>query len=83
MRHHPLAEPNGLSAQVSTKPGELHGNNRCPRTTQPFERLWQWFVADRRQPRPKERWEEAPDRLHERRLFEHNGDGWSAQLLAP
>jgi hypothetical protein len=32
---------------------------------------------------PKERWEEAPDRLHEGRLFTHNGGGWSAQLLAP
>jgi pyridoxamine 5'-phosphate oxidase len=28
-------------------------------------------------------WEEAPDRLHERRLFARSGDGWSETLLAP
>jgi pyridoxamine-phosphate oxidase len=30
-----------------------------------------------------ELWREAPDRLHERRLFERAGDGWSRQLLSP
>jgi pyridoxamine 5'-phosphate oxidase len=30
-----------------------------------------------------ELWEEAPDRLHERRLFERAGEGWSQQLLSP
>lgn len=34
-------------------------------------------------PRTLEFWDEAPDRLHERRLFERNGDGWSVTLLAP
>lgn len=28
-------------------------------------------------------WDEAPDRLHERRLFVRDGDGWSVTLLAP
>ncbi len=28
-------------------------------------------------------WSEAPDRLHERRLFERDGDGWRTSLLAP
>ena len=28
-------------------------------------------------------WDEAPDRLHERRLFVREGDGWGATLLAP
>ena len=30
-----------------------------------------------------ELWEESPDRLHERRLFERDGAGWSETLLAP
>ncbi len=30
-----------------------------------------------------ELWSEAPDRLHERRLFERDGDGWRVSLLAP
>jgi len=34
-------------------------------------------------PRAVELWEEAPDRLHERRLFTHEGDAWRATLLAP
>ncbi len=28
-------------------------------------------------------WTEAADRLHERRLFTRDGDGWAATLLAP
>lgn len=28
-------------------------------------------------------WEEAPDRLHDRRLFERTGQGWQLSLLAP
>ena len=28
-------------------------------------------------------WEEGPDRLHERRLFEADGDSWRQSLLAP
>jgi pyridoxamine 5'-phosphate oxidase len=34
-------------------------------------------------PRTIELWSEAPDRLHERRLFERDGDGWRVGLLAP
>lgn len=30
-----------------------------------------------------ELWSEAPDRLHERRLFERDGRGWSVSLLSP
>jgi pyridoxamine 5'-phosphate oxidase len=30
-----------------------------------------------------ELWAEAPDRLHERRLFERSADGWGSRLLAP
>lgn len=30
-----------------------------------------------------ELWTEAPDRLHERRLFERDGAGWRVSLLAP
>jgi pyridoxamine 5'-phosphate oxidase len=30
-----------------------------------------------------ELWSEAPDRLHDRRLFERDGDGWRVSLLAP
>jgi pyridoxamine 5'-phosphate oxidase len=30
-----------------------------------------------------ELWEEAPDRLHERRLFTREGEGWAMTLLAP
>lgn len=30
-----------------------------------------------------ELWSEAPDRMHERRLFERDGDGWKTSLLSP
>jgi pyridoxamine 5'-phosphate oxidase len=30
-----------------------------------------------------ELWREAPDRLHERRLFSRTGEGWDLSLLAP
>jgi pyridoxamine 5'-phosphate oxidase len=30
-----------------------------------------------------ELWSESPDRIHERRLFEREGDGWTATLLSP
>jgi pyridoxamine 5'-phosphate oxidase len=39
--------------------------------------------ALRVRPDAVELWNEAPDRLHERRLFERDGDGWSVTLLAP
>jgi pyridoxamine 5'-phosphate oxidase len=34
-------------------------------------------------PRAIEFWDEAPDRLHERRLFERDGDDWGVTLLSP
>lgn len=34
-------------------------------------------------PEAVELWSEAPDRLHERRLFERNGTNWTATLLSP
>jgi pyridoxamine 5'-phosphate oxidase len=34
-------------------------------------------------PATVELWQESPDRLHERRLFERDGAGWSETLLAP
>ena len=34
-------------------------------------------------PSAVEFWEESPDRLHERRLFLRDGDGWTTRLLAP
>lgn len=34
-------------------------------------------------PKAVELWEEAPDRLHERRLFRRERDGWAETLLAP
>ncbi|HEV7481890.1 MAG TPA: pyridoxal 5'-phosphate synthase [Solirubrobacterales bacterium] len=39
--------------------------------------------ALRVRPETIELWSEAPDRLHERRLFEREGDGWKVGLLAP
>jgi pyridoxamine 5'-phosphate oxidase len=30
-----------------------------------------------------ELWSEAPDRIHERRLYERSGDGWAMTLIAP
>ncbi len=39
--------------------------------------------ALRVRPRTIELWSEAPDRLHERRLFEREGGGWKVGLLAP
>ena len=34
-------------------------------------------------PQTIELWEEAPDRLHERRFFERDGAGWTASLISP
>ena len=39
--------------------------------------------ALRVRPETIEFWSEAPDRLHERRLFEREDDGWTVGLLAP
>lgn len=39
--------------------------------------------ALRVRPATIELWTESPDRLHERRLFERDGDGWKLTLLAP
>src|SRR4051794_16684083 len=39
--------------------------------------------ALRVRPQSVEPWSEAPDRIHERRLFARDGDGWSLTLLAP
>jgi pyridoxamine 5'-phosphate oxidase len=39
--------------------------------------------ALRIRPKAIELWSEADDRIHERRLFERDGEGWSRTLLAP
>ncbi len=39
--------------------------------------------ALRVRPQTIELWSEAPDRLHERRLFERDGAGWRLTLLSP
>jgi pyridoxamine 5'-phosphate oxidase len=39
--------------------------------------------ALRVRPNAIELWSEAPDRLHERLLYERDGDGWRTTLLAP
>lgn len=39
--------------------------------------------ALRVRPETIELWSEADDRLHERRLFRRNGDGWAVTFLAP
>lgn len=39
--------------------------------------------AIRVRPGGVELWSEGDDRLHERRLFERDGDGWTATLLSP
>lgn len=39
--------------------------------------------ALRVRPQTIELWSEAADRLHERRLFERNGEGWTITLLSP
>jgi pyridoxamine 5'-phosphate oxidase len=39
--------------------------------------------ALRVRPEMIELWSESPDRLHERRQFERDGDGWKVTLLAP
>jgi pyridoxamine 5'-phosphate oxidase len=39
--------------------------------------------ALRVRPEAIELWSEAPDRIHERRLFERDGEGWTATLLSP
>lgn len=39
--------------------------------------------AMRVRPEAIELWRESPDRIHERRLFERDGEGWRASLLSP
>jgi pyridoxamine 5'-phosphate oxidase len=39
--------------------------------------------ALRVRPDTVELWSEAADRIHERRLFQRDGDGWSVSLLSP
>lgn len=39
--------------------------------------------ALRVRPQAIELWSESPDRIHERRLFERDGDGWVVTLLSP
>lgn len=39
--------------------------------------------ALRVRPEAIELWSESPDRIHERRLFERDGDGWTVTLLSP
>ena len=39
--------------------------------------------ALRVRPETIELWSESPDRIHERRLFQREGDGWKVTLLAP
>jgi pyridoxamine 5'-phosphate oxidase len=39
--------------------------------------------AFRVEPSAVELWREAADRIHERRLFQRHGDGWSVSLLSP
>ena len=39
--------------------------------------------ALRIRPLTVELWSEAEDRIHERRLFERDGDGWTSSLLSP
>lgn len=34
-------------------------------------------------PEAIELWRESPDRIHERRLFERDGEGWTVTLLSP
>lgn len=41
------------------------------------------WAALRVRPEAIELWTEAPDRLHERRLFQREADGWSLTLLSP
>ena len=39
--------------------------------------------ALRVRPQTVELWSESPDRIHERRLFERDGEGWRVTLLSP
>jgi pyridoxamine 5'-phosphate oxidase len=39
--------------------------------------------ALRVRPEAIELWSESPDRIHERRLFERDGDSWAVTLLSP
>ena len=39
--------------------------------------------ALRVRPQAIELWSEAEDRIHERRLFERDGEGWRVTLLSP
>ena len=39
--------------------------------------------AIRVRPQTVELWEEAPDRLHRRRFFERDGEGWTVGLISP
>lgn len=61
---------------------ERLGQLRDETADQPIECPPDWG-AIRIVPKRVELWEEASDRLHERRLYEAGGDGWRQSLLAP
>lgn len=63
-----------LRARLDELTSETEGQEiRCPAD----------WGAVRIRPDAVEFWSEGEDRLHERRLFERDGDGWAATLLSP
>jgi pyridoxamine 5'-phosphate oxidase len=69
----PIGELNALRARLTHLASVQETAPACPED----------WGAIRVRPQMVELWEEAPDRLHERRLFERAGEEWIEALIAP
>jgi pyridoxamine 5'-phosphate oxidase len=77
-----LVSRQGAAIEALEPLRERLGTLRAQTEGSPIECPPEWG-AIRIVPDRVELWEEAPDRLHERRLFEAAGDGWRLSRLAP
>ncbi len=69
----PIGELNALRARLAHLASVQETAPACPED----------WGAIRVRPQMVELWEQAPDRLHQRRLFERVGDEWIEGLIAP
>jgi pyridoxamine 5'-phosphate oxidase len=69
----PIADLNPLRARLAHLAEAQETAPACPSD----------WGALRVKPNTVELWSEAADRIHERRLFRRDGDGWNVSLLSP
>lgn len=69
----PIEDLNALRARLAHLAERQETPPACPED----------WGALRVKPNAVELWSEAPDRIHDRRLFRRDGDGWSVSQLSP